>query len=76
MSVDVAYYSFGSSRADKNWKNFMENVITLRVFGLVGKRQDQKRGGYDKKMDGAVVEISESTDKARKASFDYFDKMG
>ena len=76
MSIDVNYYSFSPSRADKHWLNFVEDFTVLRQKHAPWKQHEAESDNYRKKQKEAEANFEPQISAIRKKIFDHFDTQG
>jgi len=76
MSIDVNYYSFSPSRADKRWPHFVEDLSLLRQkhSTFVDHEKDSRALRVQKEKIEALYEPR--INKARQNIFNFFDDRG
>lgn len=76
MSVDVNYYSFSPSRADRQWCNAMEDLSVLRKKHSTWDQHEKDSQEYQIKKDKVINSFEPRISEIRKKIFDFFDKKG
>jgi len=76
MSIDVNYYSFSPSRADKQWSHFIEDLSVLRKRHSAWHKHVKDREEFQKKRAEIEANFEPRIREIRKKIFDYFDKKG
>ena len=75
MSLDVYYYSFSPSRADKNWLKFVDDIFRLQQdYANSGAAVDYN--DYRKKADAIEAKFSPQIAESRQKIFKYFADRG
>lgn len=75
MSLDVYYYSFSPSRADKNWPNFVDDIFRLQQdYAKSGAAVDYS--DYRKRADAIEAKFSPQISEIRQKIFKYFADRG
>lgn len=76
MSIDVNYYSFSPSRADKQWPNFIEDVSVLRKKHSTWHKYEKDTQDFQKKRAEIETNFEPRISEIRKKIFDFFDQKG
>lgn len=76
MSVDVYYYSFSPSRADKEWPHFVDDITALRQRHAPWEKYCKEKRATAKKGDDIRSEFALRIKEATKNIFEHFDKKG
>lgn len=78
MSIDVNYYSFSPSRADKKWGHFIEDMTVLRKKNSYQKEREKNYHplGFSKKSAEIEAHFETLIEQARKKIFDHFNAKG
>jgi len=76
MSVDVNYYSFSLSRADKQWPHFIEDLSALRKKHSTWDEHQKDTQEVQKKRAEIEANFEPRISEIRKKIFNFFDKQG
>jgi len=76
MSIDVNYYSFSPSRADKQWSHFVEDVTVLRKKHSTWHKHEKDTQDFQKKQAEIETNFEPRISEIRKKIFDFFDQKG
>lgn len=76
MSIDVNYYSFSPSRADKQWPHFIEDVSILRKKHSTWHKHQNDTQEFQKIQAKIEDDFKPRINKITKEIFDFFDKKG
>ena len=76
MSIDVNYYSFSLSRADKQWPHFVEDVSVLRKKHSTWHKHEKGTQDFQKKQAEIETNFEPRISEIRKKIFDFFDQKG
>lgn len=76
MSIDVDYFSFSPSRADKNWPHFIEDIFLLRKKHVSWDKYEKAERQYQEEKVKTEASFKQSIDEIRKKIFDHFDNKG
>lgn len=76
MSIDVNYYSFSPSRADKQWPHFIEDFSVLRKKHSTWDKHQKGTQELQKKQAEIEADFEPRISEIRKKIFDFFDKKG
>lgn len=82
MSIDVSYYSFSPSRADKQWSHFVEDISVLREKNKDWQSKEISNDMLSEKkyerseVDILHVQFESRINEMRKKIFRFFDEKG
>ena len=76
MSIDVNYYSFSPSRADKQWSHFVEDVTVLRKKHSTWHKHEKDTQDFQMKKAEIETSFEPRISEIRKKIFDFFDQKG
>lgn len=76
MSIDVNYYSFSPSRADKQWPHFIEDLSVLRKKHSTWHKHEKGTQEFQKKRAEIEANFEPRISQIRKKIFNFFDQKG
>lgn len=76
MSIDVNYYSFSPSRADKQWSHFIEDISVLRKKHSAWHKHEKDTQDFQMKKAKIETNFEPRISEIRKKIFDFFDQKG
>lgn len=76
MSIDVNYYSFSPSRADKQWPYFVEDISVLRKKHSTRHKHEKDSQNFQKIQAEIEVSFELRIRELRKKIFDFFGQKG